>query len=262
MGLRSNTFKDMAAGISHRYRTCAILKKFLIRYNLVVGSILVCLFPLWPPEVRNGVYYLSMSAMVFVGVIVALIVRKWPIAHCLLLASFLSEDVSVRSILFGLVWMTTMGRHHFWLLPNLTEDCGFFDSFKPTYSHKYYPKAGSDDSKDEKSDSIAIQDVKEDNNEENLKSEDNLESKTNEDGEDLSGEPSYCLGHLQSISRLHCCSDKSDKTDTDRESDEERGDCKDDEPKTKRRGKDSRSSSSHESNNDFELVDTPAANNQ
>jgi translocation protein SEC62 len=28
-----------------------------------------------------------------------------------------------------------MGRHHFWLLPNLTEDCGFFESFKPLYSH-------------------------------------------------------------------------------------------------------------------------------
>lgn len=28
-----------------------------------------------------------------------------------------------------------MGRHHFWLLPNLTEDCGFLESFKPFYSH-------------------------------------------------------------------------------------------------------------------------------
>lgn len=32
--------------------------------------------------------------------------------------------------------MFTWGKHHFWLLPNLTEDCGFFESFKPFYSHK------------------------------------------------------------------------------------------------------------------------------
>ena len=29
----------------------------------------------------------------------------------------------------------TFGKHHFWLLPNLTEDMGFFDSFKPLYKH-------------------------------------------------------------------------------------------------------------------------------
>ena len=38
-------------------------------------------------------------------------------------------------MLFALVWLTTFGRHHFWLLPNLTEDVGFFESFKPFYKH-------------------------------------------------------------------------------------------------------------------------------
>jgi translocation protein SEC62 len=37
--------------------------------------------------------------------------------------------------LFGFVWAITAGKHHFWLLPNLTEDCGFFESFVPLYSH-------------------------------------------------------------------------------------------------------------------------------
>merc|ERR1739838_688143 len=31
------------------------------------GAIAVCLFPLWPPEVRKGVYYLSVAAAGFLG---------------------------------------------------------------------------------------------------------------------------------------------------------------------------------------------------
>ena len=42
---------------------------------------------------------------------------------------------SVRLILFCIIWVFTLGKHHFWLLPNLTEDVGFFDSFKPLYKH-------------------------------------------------------------------------------------------------------------------------------
>ena len=42
----------------------------------------------------------------------------------------------VRYVLFGIVWVTSIGRHHFWLLPNLTEDCGFFESFVPVYTYK------------------------------------------------------------------------------------------------------------------------------
>lgn len=43
----------------------------------------------------------------------------------------------VRHIIFGFVWLFTHGTHHFWLLPNLTEDVSFFDSFKPSYSFEY-----------------------------------------------------------------------------------------------------------------------------
>lgn len=41
--------------------------------------------------------------------------------------------------------MLTLGKHHFWLLPNLTEDVGFFDSFRPLYKHDVVSK--TDDSK-------------------------------------------------------------------------------------------------------------------
>ncbi len=61
---------------------------------------------------------------------------------------------SVRMILFCLVWVVTMGRHHFWFLPNLTEDVGFFDSFKPLYQHtdtKEESKKSEEKSKKDKS---------------------------------------------------------------------------------------------------------------
>lgn len=90
---------------------------------LVVGAIVICLFPLWPPLLRKGVYYLSIAAAGFLVFILGLAV--------------------LRFVIFCLVWIVTGGKHHFWLLPNLTEDVGFFASFWPLYDHEY--KDGSTD---------------------------------------------------------------------------------------------------------------------
>jgi translocation protein SEC62 len=84
---------------------------------VVIGAIVICLFPLWPPQLRTGVYYLSMSAAGFLVFLLALVV--------------------VRFILFCTIWICTGGKHHFWFLPNLTEDVGFIDSFKPLYKVIY-----------------------------------------------------------------------------------------------------------------------------
>lgn len=84
---------------------------------LVVGAIVVCLFPLWPPTLRLGVYYLSIAAAGFLVFILSLTV--------------------IRFIVFCLVWVLTASKHHFWLFPNLTEDVGFFASFWPLYQHTY-----------------------------------------------------------------------------------------------------------------------------
>ncbi|XP_058816063.1 translocation protein SEC62 [Topomyia yanbarensis] len=84
---------------------------------LVVGAIVICLFPLWPPLLRKGVYYLSIAAAGFLVFILGLAV--------------------LRFVIFCLVWIVTGGKHHFWLLPNLTEDVGFFASFWPLYDHEY-----------------------------------------------------------------------------------------------------------------------------
>ena len=40
------------------------------------------------------------------------------------------------TIVFGIIWTATRGNHSFWILPNLLEDVGIFDSFKPCYTWK------------------------------------------------------------------------------------------------------------------------------
>ena len=41
-----------------------------------------------------------------------------------------------KGVLFLILWTLNFGKHHFWLLPNLTKDVGFFASFVPLYEHK------------------------------------------------------------------------------------------------------------------------------
>lgn len=90
------------------------IKQYIMGALLVIGCIGVCLFPLWPAEVRTGVYYLSMVLASLLGVLLSLAVIKY--------------------IIFAGVWLLTMGKIKFWLLPNLTEDVGFFESFVPLYT--------------------------------------------------------------------------------------------------------------------------------
>jgi translocation protein SEC62 len=89
------------------------IKQYLIGGLLVIGCIGVCLFPLWPTQVRTGVYYVS-------------------IVLASLLAGLLSLAI-VKCIIFAMIWLATMGKIKFWLLPNLTEDVGFLESFVPLY---------------------------------------------------------------------------------------------------------------------------------
>ncbi|XP_061395805.1 translocation protein SEC62, partial [Musca vetustissima] len=84
---------------------------------LLLGAIGICLFPLWPPMLRKGVYYLSVAAAGFLVFILALTV--------------------LRLIIFTIVWAVTGGKLHLWIFPNLTEDVGFFASFWPLYESKY-----------------------------------------------------------------------------------------------------------------------------
>lgn len=96
--------------------------------NLVLGVILACLFPLWPDWLRLGVYYLSVTGISLFGLLLGVAL--------------------LRTILFGIIYVCSMGRHNLWVLPNLTEDCGFFESFQPWYTYEYC--APGEDKKKEK----------------------------------------------------------------------------------------------------------------
>ena len=39
--------------------------------------------------------------------------------------------------MFSVLWALSLGKHHFWLLPNLYAECGFFESFVPLYEYEY-----------------------------------------------------------------------------------------------------------------------------
>ncbi|VDN94803.1 unnamed protein product [Brugia pahangi] len=93
------------------------LYKKIIGALMVLGTIAGCLFPLWPMWLRQGVYYLSVCGLACFGLLIGVAVA--------------------RTILFAIIWAVTMGKHKLWLLPNLTEDCGFFESFQPWYTYEY-----------------------------------------------------------------------------------------------------------------------------
>merc|ERR1711872_932873 len=110
--------------------------------GIVLGIIAVCLFPLWPMEMRQGVYYLSVAAAGFLVFIIVLAIIKY--------------------ILFVLCFIATAGKLKLWIFPNLTEDVGFFESFWPIYVYTYDRPKKEKDSDDEES-SDEEEDEKEDN---------------------------------------------------------------------------------------------------
>jgi len=107
---------------------------------IVLGTIAICMFPLWPPMMRQGVHYLSMGAAGFLLLIMGIAIFKY--------------------ILFGALFVLSGGKLNFWLFPNLTEDVGFFESFVPLYDYTYTgpkkskkgKKGKAKDSDDEESD--------------------------------------------------------------------------------------------------------------
>lgn len=78
---------------------------------VVAGIFAVVLFPLWPIMLRQAVWYLSVGMMGLLGLFFAMSIFRL-ILFC----------VTVFVVPPGL-----------WLFPNLFEDVGFFDSFKPLW---------------------------------------------------------------------------------------------------------------------------------
>lgn len=91
----------------------------------------------------------------------------------------------VRYVLFGFIWAITTGKYYFWLLPNLTEDCGFFESFVPLYSYSYFGpemeyKTGKPDGNEDKI--KTLEDQQEQGNEEKEAMDEKGEENRNSDG--------------------------------------------------------------------------------
>jgi len=140
---------------------------------IVLGTIAICMFPLWPPMMRQGVHYLSMGAAGFLLLIMGIAVFKY--------------------ILFGALFVLSGGKLNFWLFPNLTEDVGFFESFVPLYDYTYSggakgkkgkgKKGKAKDSDDEESDDSESEN--EDKKQEQDSEEDSNSKKSSSTGKDF-----------------------------------------------------------------------------
>lgn len=98
------------------------LKAWLLCFGVIFAVIAICLFPLWPPIIRTWVYYLCIAGLVFLSSILSLAI--------------------IRHIVWFILWTITFGKLHFWILPNLTEDVGFLESFWPLYTIEKGEAAG------------------------------------------------------------------------------------------------------------------------
>lgn len=90
-------------------------KQTIMGVGVILVLLLVVMFPLWPPMLRLGVWYLSMGMLGLIGLFFAMSI--------------------FRLILFVITMFAASPG--IWLYPNLFEDVGFFDSFKPFWAwHK------------------------------------------------------------------------------------------------------------------------------
>ncbi|EUC31564.1 hypothetical protein COCCADRAFT_27730 [Bipolaris zeicola 26-R-13] len=93
-------------------------KQKLYALGALVAVIAIVLFPLWPLMLRQGVWYLSMGMLGLIGLFFVMAI--------------------VRLILFIItIFVAPPG---LWLYPNLFEDVGFFDSFRPVWAWQETPE--------------------------------------------------------------------------------------------------------------------------
>ncbi|KAL8817773.1 MAG: hypothetical protein Q9223_003463 [Gallowayella weberi] len=86
----------------------------------------VVMFPLWPVTLRIGVWYLSMGMLGLIGLFFAMAI--------------------FRAILFAVTYFAVPPG--LWLYPNLFEDVGFFDSFRPVWGWQEEKKKKGKKNKD------------------------------------------------------------------------------------------------------------------
>ncbi|CAB4255792.1 similar to Saccharomyces cerevisiae YPL094C SEC62 Essential subunit of Sec63 complex (Sec63p, Sec62p, Sec66p and Sec72p) [Maudiozyma barnettii] len=82
---------------------------------VVAGILALVCYPLWPMSMRRGSYYVSLAALVFLG------------------AFFVIAILRLILFLVSLIFVSGGKNQGFWIFPNLFEDCGILESFKPLY---------------------------------------------------------------------------------------------------------------------------------
>ncbi|GIZ37129.1 hypothetical protein CKM354_000058800 [Cercospora kikuchii] len=92
--------------------TAAQWKNKLYAALALIGILAVVFFPVWPYTLRIGVWYLSMGMLGLLGLFFGMAI--------------------FRLILFLITFFTV--KPGLWLYPNLFEDVGFFDSFRPVWA--------------------------------------------------------------------------------------------------------------------------------
>lgn len=145
---------------------------------IVLITIAVCLFPLWPPWMRQGVHYMSMAAAGFLVFIIGLGVVKY--------------------IVFALLFALSAGKLKLWIFPNLTEDVGFLESFMPLYDYTYTgaskskkkKKAKESDDEEEEEDESEQEEEEESEQEQDAKKKDAAEHADHSESDDSTSKKS------------------------------------------------------------------------
>merc|ERR1712014_211443 len=79
--------------------------------------IMFCLFPLWPKKIRHASGWLSFASVCFMIGVMGL--------------------AAVKYLVFSILYLLSARKLRFWLMPNLTKDVGFINSFWPLYDYTY-----------------------------------------------------------------------------------------------------------------------------
>lgn len=98
---------------------------FVLGLGVIAAVLALILFPLWPMFMRKGVWYLSMALLGLIALFFVIAI--------------------IRLIIFSITYFALSPG--LWIFPNLFEDCGFFDSFKPLYAWNYPKEKKSKKSK-------------------------------------------------------------------------------------------------------------------
>ncbi|XP_075245079.1 translocation protein SEC62-like [Convolutriloba macropyga] len=156
--------------------------KSLVGGGLIIGSIAICLFPLWPEWLRYSAWYATSSvAMGLLGLLFGLAI--------------------IRLMIYGIVFVFTKSKCRFWIFPNLFAEVGFFESFVPYYESKWIEpgdekksknkkaKDSSDEERDDDEESLHVENDEEENEDQgqkdDIKNEEELSSDDENEGQEV-----------------------------------------------------------------------------